>query len=1258
MRIRSVILQHIQMKVPHALIALLFVSLQSGQAKSLPTPDSEADIEARQGESHDTAYNSIISKYYTTDPFFIEQYDVQMGEEEPRTMVHMDFAKIRPTPEDRHRLERKPASNPYAAQKQTRIPAPLLVGGGVLGVELLEPVVREKKEIPTSKVRMHLTKRPQPKVRMVKKVMRPVAHRARKQEEQPVRSRDQYSPEEPEVEVVEPTREILSHSRKVHLKPKSRKIGDIVSVEDFSKNFGPHNKVFPGDEREDIPSLPFIEGNQNSEEPQKMVFTGSPGAPPSQSYFDLMGDFFEEPEINIFPHDSPPPQEMREPEPPRFAPHPAHMDLGGRFDFQKSNQAPEEFGMEIEPSFKRETPKASGYSHEQFDEGRMVSPSFESIRDRFPPQMDHSNHIEESPPPYTPSKYHPYAEPLDHPNPLDVDHIPEDVEIYEQPIPYQVEAKPKPSKDNAPTMGHAPPKYRAIAPHNFGYEVVEFTPDNVELEVLKLNAVPDDNNAERPSFSTFTIPQQSYSQYDLPKPSYSQYEKPDPSYSQYDKPEPSYGIQYDKAESSFSQYDKPESSFSQYDKPESSFSQHDEPESSYPHFEKGEESHSQYSHPHRPTHFEPEEPNYSHFPKPEVIQPDYETTKPKRHHNSLKAPDFFKYAHDFPEADSEIRGPPSEGESAHFSGAEEFANSIPPFRDYGLLPFDHLDIEGPIVPKEHRSLPMDDSHPSLKYQPVEEESVSYEPYDFGPALSQFHGIEANQEYIPDEPTGLKDPYEVRQLPPRAFVEEEFVMPKLPPPPEMEEAMRESNFGSSFPTLGARISYQPSQALFDSFSSEMASDDPFRNNQVKKEISPGEQRGFSRSRHNFFNTFDMDSEERDSFPTDRDVEIREEDESEYREDEDSLATNPNLPPNLTVLEPVEKIERQRNQEAKPELESTLKYLFPPQGASPPVLESTFQPNPFKGYEEESFQENAPNYEESEYAPNPYKSSVMEGRELSDEELPSAPRYEEGEAFELPAPEDFFKGLDRPGPFGRGFESFKPSSPPAPSALSNQKPKTYLPQKARPTKKPAFYGPPKKTPSPKTSPSTKAPVYRPKSSMQYEHEPHVSNNRRINSPMNVDVPDFHEFAAGFQRRSGFGPPEDMLAVEKTGRPSAIQIVDPPRHARSISDAFLPAPQRVERRDRSQHGRALFGLNSDLAGVDKSQHEPHQFINVAANGEYKAGFNRGHPEHHVQDVQEHLGHNHREEVNWSDAHSGYGKHYYEFNHGDKYKMSVSHH
>ena len=69
---------------------------------------------------------------------------------------------------------------------------------------------------------------------------------------------------------------------------------------------------------------------------------------------------------------------------------------------------------------------------------------------------------------------------------------------------------------------------------------------------------------------------------------------------------------------------------------------------------------------------------------------------------------------------------------------------------------------------------------------------------------------------------------------------------------------------------------------------------------------------------------------------------------------------------------------------------------------------------------------------------------------------------------------------------------------------------------------------------------------------------------------------------------------------------------------------------RRGDLRRPRALFGAPADLSRDSKGHLEqPHQFLHVDGHDKFRAGHHRGNLDHHIQDVQQHHGYSHKEEV-----------------------------
>ena len=79
-----------------------------------------------------------------------------------------------------------------------------------------------------------------------------------------------------------------------------------------------------------------------------------------------------------------------------------------------------------------------------------------------------------------------------------------------------------------------------------------------------------------------------------------------------------------------------------------------------------------------------------------------------------------------------------------------------------------------------------------------------------------------------------------------------------------------------------------------------------------------------------------------------------------------------------------------------------------------------------------------------------------------------------------------------------------------------------------------------------------------------------------------------------------------------------------------------------------RALFGAPTDLAdfslatvgAAEGHLEQPHQFLHVEGHDKFRAGHHRGNLDHHIQDVQQHHGHSHKEEVRICRVSIGYYK------------------
>ena len=258
--------------------------------------------------------------------------------------------------------------------------------------------------------------------------------------------------------------------------------------------------AFPGDIEGNIPLLPDIEGGND---PFSFlgkegfggppVIAGHPGGPESQSYFEIMNDFFDEPKIK-FPPPPPPPKAVNHGLEPKEIHLPKHRyeenDIFEPFDFSGPDFSNHFEGENRElpdlylphpahlESFVNEGPKPEEfvdkhhYSHEPFQDQfkptkafhHPLSPpshyhknklSLEVPHPHYPPLKKEYYHVKETESftknvqgfvpqhnyikrPFeddsyfhTTNKGHPYAEPLNYHNPLDYSYDPGQVEEFE-----------------------------------------------------------------------------------------------------------------------------------------------------------------------------------------------------------------------------------------------------------------------------------------------------------------------------------------------------------------------------------------------------------------------------------------------------------------------------------------------------------------------------------------------------------------------------------------------------------------------------------------------------------------------------------------------------------------------------------------------------------------------------------------------------------------------------------------------------------
>ena len=139
----------------------------------------------------------------------------------------------------------------------------------------------------------------------------------------------------------------------------------------------------------------------------------------------------------------------------------------------------------------------------------------------------------------------------------------------------------------------------------------------------------------------------------------------------------------------------------------------------------------------------------------------------------------------------------------------------------------------------------------------------------------------------------------------------------------------------------------------------------------------------------------------------------------------------------------------------------------------------------------------------------------------------------------------------------------------------------------------------------------PVYVPGG--QYRHEP--STNRRH------DVED--EATRSIHARSVEGQEDEVYYYDDNGD----DVRNLPMEHRGLNDIELEPRNHFD--FGGPTGPESFIGTTSAAYPAKKLEEPHQFVHVDGYNKFKAGHNRGHPEHQIQDVQERVGHHHRQEV-----------------------------
>ena len=334
--------------------------------------------------------------------------------------------------------------------------------------------------------------------------------------------------------------------------PGGHKEGDNFGpAEDFSKDFGPTHKGGKKLKKKQRKRDPF--DNPDT------VFV-KPGE--SQSYFDLMGDFFETPDIDVFEEVNSATQG------PVFPNFPAQdidrstrrtpVDFSGINGGGISNYREDSHD---EPIFREETERPRRRLRHRLDVGGSLGggpfgagsrfeagPEFEALKENL------AGIGEEGPFGHTTPLYQPYAEPLSHYNPLDGAHDGGDVEIFRdsararrptstpllpEPLPLKQERVPfrapvEPPRLKAPRRLHLPqmnvgqmlddhrelshpvyksPNYREeikpFGPSNYREETNTFGPSNYREDIKPLgplSSIPTPPISKPPKLFDFDPP--------------------------------------------------------------------------------------------------------------------------------------------------------------------------------------------------------------------------------------------------------------------------------------------------------------------------------------------------------------------------------------------------------------------------------------------------------------------------------------------------------------------------------------------------------------------------------------------------------------------------------------------------------------------------------------------------------------------------------------------------------------------------------
>ena len=1249
-------------------LALVFSSLISAESRRLRLPKNvlgrrslnrqpqHDDNVATADQSHDEAFDSIISKYYNTDPFYGEAIDEDEAQETVRSAKEIAELRSRiPAPLMARDVvaplrQRGGLLTPQALPlKQSResvvikptIPAPLLVGGA------------PKKESP--RIRLHM----KPK-KDKKKASTPLFKITKKNPDAPLFKLKKALRRVPEHK--RPQRQVFSQLIGEDSGPDNAEEDYEDFGDDFGRDAGPRSNYdprtelpkkqqlgrLPGDQRGDIPTLPEIESGEESfrgEPEENALFPGDPGAPPRTSYFDLMGDFFAKPEINIYAELGPKgPDGKPLPPPPRPPPRrrPIHPTEPRKFPEPSYHhdvpKVPRHHGPEVsyhEPEFRHKKPLID-------PRPRHVPESFDSVA---PPHFDRPNvphlddigefgggpfgvkgrpvpaHLNEIPfePVRNPHKTrdtpigHAYAPPLSHHNPLDKFHKPSHVEKYKPAPPTHKE--PKQFFDDSAEFGPESFGHVDIPKMNIGStldEHVEFGGPKGHSAALRegpagsglpfnFSPIDDVHPFSNLKIKGSLVPAEHR---DLPDGEGILVDAVQPFGHGYE-PKPHHQKKHVKSHKEHFKPYHPEAHQAPF-KP-----YHPEP----------------YKEP-----FKPYKPEPGFYKEPKHLDSHYKPYEPKHADPYGPEPHFSQEYQ--PELKASIHHEPEPGHFGHLKRPDFFPKDI----DYGHDAPEHLSHHPEPVPH----------HPTL-------------------------GVEGFSGF----PGGPKEIPEFKAAPVGPPGDSSFEMPRLPPPQGFLDATRDAGFPVDVPKLGSKVPYQPPELLYDAFHSGKHAG--FEHNHVKKDAPSAdhEKRTITPPKRNF-PTFSQEvQEERAVLPpatqSQRYQPFREEQPEREQpqrypfqaeearpfhpkeEQKEKIRFKPRSQSKKEKLEeyfkkeeekkqrlqehqrPVKSYEKKRphgdlEYSEEPKIHSQPQYL--PKPTEPqPTYRPKFQYDPELQYQERPsypVKQDRPKYKDP-YAVRPDQEKLLS---------PEVPSAKEDTGF--PSSEEFFKGLERPNSFsefaskmqdqfqGKGPDFGPQELPQRPQPDLNHGPR----QNSRSTD--PVHRPARKAATPKVPvyvSKSKAPVYVPgsKSIHDYEHEPRLKsqtnheaagrhqNERRLNNPFSIEEPRFYEYdPMAFSRRIGNAQASD----------------EPEELVSHVAD--LIAQEGTDADRRADSARALFGVADETVipypeskvGIE----EPHQFTHVDGYNQFKAGHNRGNPHHHIQDVQERRDYQHKEEVRTS--------------------------